>query len=222
MKNIYNPDNLSEAQLWMMALSAVLSEQNDYRHDTLYGCKKTAELIENNKHMMKRDWGISNKADLLRSLNWLLKDGHGVDFLDKKHFLSTLSEASQDSYLNRLDKNSSKGIQYHLVKNYNRSTPQAGVLAWDYGRYIFLCRDGALLNYISEQEAWKLMLKAAKLAQKAYSSWREFGLAYIAGRQTWLSNISEESTEEQVSKIKNLIIDKESPWNRLDWNTELE
>ncbi|AKN29853.1 hypothetical protein Ccar_02945 [Clostridium carboxidivorans P7] len=222
MKKIYNPDNLSEAQLWMIALSSVLGEQNDYRHDTLCGCEKTPELIEDNRHMMKRDWGISNKADLLGSLNWLLKDGHGIDFLQERYFFSTLSETEQNTYLNRLDKNSSKYIQYSLIKNYDKITPNAGVIAWDYGRYIFLCRDGVFLNYISSEEAWNLMLKVAKLAQKAYSSWREYGLAYIAGRQTWLKNMSADSAEEQVSKIKNLIIDKESPWNTLDWNTNLE
>lgn len=222
MKNIYNPNNLSQAQLWMLALSSVLSEQNGHRHDILCGCEKTPELIEDNKHALKRDWGISNKTELLRSLNWLLKDGHGVDFLKKRHFLSTLSETAQNTYLNGLNKDSSKYIQYNLIKNYDRSTPQAGVLAWDYGRYVFLCRDGVYLNYISDEEAWSLMLKVAKLAQKAYSSWREYGLAYIAGRQTWLNNISVESTEEQVSMVKRLIVDKESPWNILDWNIKLE
>lgn len=65
------------------------------------------------------------------------------------------------------------------------------------------------------------MLKAATIAQKSYSSWREYGLAYIAGRQTWLANISSESAEEQLEKIKSLIMDKNSPWNTLEWNLKL-
>lgn len=222
MKKIYNPDNLSQAQLWMLALSAVLTEQNGYGHDTLCGREKTPELIEDNKHALKRDWGISNRTELINTLNWLIRDGHGVDFLKERHFLSVISETAQNTYLNGLDKNSSKYTQYSLIKNYDKSIPNAGILAWDYGRYVFLCRDGIYLNYTSEEETWNLMLKVAKLAQKTYSSWREYGLAYIAGRQVWLNNISAESTEEQVYRVKNLIMDKESPWNRLDWNIELK
>jgi hypothetical protein len=217
-----NPDNLTQAQLWMLSLGAVLAEQNNSRHDILYGYEKTKEAVDSMKHVLNRDWGIASKSKLLNTLEWLITDGHGVKFLKDRYFISTLSETAQTIYIENLPKKSSKYVQSQLVKVYDKSLPQAGVLGWDYGRYIFLCRCAAATDLISEEEAWNLMLKAAKLAKKAYSSWREYGLAYIAGRQTWLSNISSDSAEDQLARIKPLIIDKNSPWNILDWNVKLE
>lgn len=222
MKEMSNPDNLTQVQLWMLSLGAVLAQQNNSRHDILYGYEKTKVAIDSMKHVLSRDWGIDSKSKLLSTLEWLLTDGHGVDFLKDRYLISTLSEVAQNDYIENLYKKSSEYVQSQLVKIYNKSLPQAGVLAWDYGRYVFLCRCAAATNLISEEEAWELMLKVAKLAQKAYSSWREYGLAYIAGRQTWLTNISSDSAEDQLERIKPLIIDKNSPWNILDWNVSLE
>lgn len=222
MEKMSNIDNLSEAQLWMLSIDAVLAEQNNSNHDTLYGYEKTKEAVDSMKHVLKRDWGIASKSKLLSTLNWLLTDGHGVDFIKDRNFISTLSEAAQNAYIENLEKNSSDYVQHKLVKNYDKCLSQAGVLAWDYGRYVSLCRWAAAIDLISTEEAWEFMLKAAKLAQKSYSSWREYGLAYIAGRQTWLANISSESAEEQLEKIKSLIMDKNSPWNTLEWNVNLE
>ena len=222
MKKMSNPDNLTQAKLWMLSLGAILAVQNDAPNDILYFYEKTKEAVEDIKRCLKRDWGIADKQKLLSTLDWLLTDGHGVDFLRDRYYISTLSEDAQNAYLESLSKQSSEYIKFQLVKNYDKNLPQAGVLAWDYGRYVFLCRCGVLIDLISEEEAWKLMLKPAKLAQKAYSSWREYGLAYIAGRQTWLANISSESAEEQLEKIKSLIMDKNSPWNILDWNVKLD
>lgn len=221
MNKMTNPDNLTQAQLWILSLGAVLAEQNNSRHDILYGYGRTKEAMDSMRHVLKRDWGIASKSKLLSTLNWLLTDGHGVDFLKERYYISTLSEEAKNAYIESLNKGSSEYVQSQLVKVYDKSLPQAGVSAWDYGRYVFLCRCAAATDLISEKEAWELMLKAAKLAQKAYSSWREYALAYIAGRQTWLTNISSDSAEDQLERIKTLIIDPNSPWKVLDWYVKI-
>ena len=224
MKKRYNPDNLTQAQLWMLSLSAVLARHNGYPHDTLYVAEKTQNNIDNIKRALKRDHGISDKSELLEVLNKFLTDGfrYGEYFFKERYFISALSEDTQNAYLMGLKKDSQLYIDYQLVKNYDKSLPKDGLLAYDYGRYVLTCRSAANIDLISAEEAWALMLKAAILVQKAYSSWREYGLAFIVGRQTWSSNLSLDSTEDQFARIKPLIIDPNSPWNKLEWNVKLE
>jgi hypothetical protein len=219
-----NQNNLSEVQLWILALSAVLSQLNRQRYDTLYIKEITQKEIDIIKRGLKRDHGVSNKSELLEVLSKFLTDGnkYGEYFFKERYFLTALSEDAQNDYLRGLNKDSQWYADYYLVKNYDRIVPEAGLLAYDYGRYVFTCRSAAIVNLISEEEAWELMLKVAKIAQKAYSSWREYGLAFILGRQTWSGNLSSDSTEDQFVIIKPLIIDKNSPWNILDWNLKLE
>lgn len=219
----YNTENLTEAQLWMIALSAILNEQNGYSHDSIYGGRqRSAEQIKINKECLERDWNISNRQTLMDSLDWLWEDGHRSDFLKARSFFSALSENGQNDYLKAISKESDRYIQYHLIKAYDKKLPQAGILAWDFGRYVFLCRDGAFLGYISNQEAFELMLKVAKVIQKSYLSWKEYGLAYMAGRQFWLKNLSSDSAHWHTNYLSKMLFDKDSPWVKLDWSTKLE
>jgi len=219
MQKTYNPDNLSKSQLWMLALCCILTEGNHERHDILYFGKD----VEDMTLCLRRDYGIKNRDDLIICLKEL-EDGSDfyTDFLDRSNFLSTLSENSQSIYLSKLNKDSKKYKYYCIVKNYDYSIGCGKLRSWDYGRYVFLCRAGAFLNYISEEEAWDFMKEVAKKAQKAYSSWKEYGLAYVAGKQYWQELITEDYANKQIKLIKNLIVKEDSPWNMLDWNTPLD
>lgn len=217
MQKIYNPDNLSKAQLWMLALSCILTENNNDRHDILY--------LEDNgiERCLKRDYNIENREKLISCFK-KLENGSGfyTNFLEKSNFLSAISENSQNIYLSKLDKDSEKYKDYCIVKNYAFSIGSGTLRSWDYGRYVFLCRAGAFLNYISEEEAWILMKKIAKKAQKSYSSWKEYGMAYLVGKQYWQDLLTKDYADEQIELVKNLITKEDSPWNMLDWNTPLD
>lgn len=219
MQKIYNPDNLSKAQLWMLALSCILTENNHDRHDILY----IGNDIEDMTLCLRRDYGIKNRNDLISCLKEL-ENGSDfyTNFLDKSNFLSALSENSQDIYLSELNKESEKYKDYCIVKNYNFSIGSGMLRSWDYGRYVFLCRSGAFLNYISEKETWELIKRVAKKAQKYYSSWKEYGMAYLVGKQYWQDLLTKDYADEQIELVKNLITKEDSPWNMLDWNTPLD
>jgi len=224
VKNLYryNPDRLTQTQLWLLLLSGVLTEQNEVRHDTLYGYEATKEHIYLVKQALERDWGIRNREDLYSSLNWLLHSGHRTDFNRNFRYISLLPYSLEEKELNRIPSGTSLYNSYQLSKLNKYILPRAGIAAWDFGRYITLCRDGALIKYISDKEAWELMAKIGPMAQQSYSSWYEYGLAYMVGRLAWLDKLTEENVKWHVDLLRRLLFKEDSPWLKIPWDIALD
>lgn len=215
-------DELIPGQLYSIALAAPLLELNDLTPETAYTWEPTDENVKRCKHMLMSGWSIEDTATLKERLEWLLKEGHSSSFMEIRSFLSTLSEAGQAAYIEALPKNTTQHIEYEIVRAYNNRIPYAGIAAWDFGRYSYLCQAGMLVGYLSEGEGWDLMKKVAILAQKCYSSWVDYGLAYFIGRLFWLEELNSDHTNRHYTMIQSLLINPHSLWRRLDWNLVLE
>ncbi|MEJ8547396.1 DUF1266 domain-containing protein [Brevibacillus borstelensis] len=212
---------LEPADLWGIALGAVLFEMNGYDAANNYEIEKTEENVEASRRSLKRGWRIESTEDLMSNLQWLQEEGHRTSFFEMRSFLSTLSFADQDAFLETLPKNTERHMQYMLVKAYMHKLPLSGIAAWDFGRYVDLCRTGAFVGYISKEESRELIRKVAVVAQESYTGWLEYGISYVAGRQFWLGTVSEEKAKQHTEHLRNLILNKESLWRKLDWNLKL-
>jgi hypothetical protein len=70
-------------------------------------------------------------------------------------------------------------------------------------------------------EAEQLILEAALEAQSAYSSWKEYAFAFLAGRLYWLEQTAEPLVQRQVNYVRNLFVQSNSIYNKVDWNLNL-
>ncbi len=217
----YNPDGLSPAQLWCLATSAILTERNGGRHDTLHSNGNQKDEIDALQHILKRDWSITSKKDLLDTLQWLETDGHNTGYMNLQQQLTTMSETEIAHYTDANQNNSKLHSSLILVKNYRRRLRKGGIRAWDDGRYISLCRWGATSGYITEDEAWSLMIPIGQQIQCSFKDWYSFGISYIAGRQYWRSQLSQEHAKTQMEYFYTLFHEQYSPWRVIAWNTEL-
>lgn len=222
MINTYNPDNLSEIQLWGLALAGPLTDMNGLRHDVLHHHGNTDRDIDNLKHMMKRDWGISTREEYLDMLEFLSTRGHNHSYMQIQDHLNSLSENAIDSYIGTFSHDVDKSNELKLVRNYRHSLNSCGIKAWDDGRYVSICRWGATVGVFSEQECWEKIYQLSLIAQKTYDSWYEYMLSYTAGRQYWQSDISESKAKVSISTIKNLTSTPQSPCNILSWRLNLK
>jgi len=209
------------AALWCFALDAQMNEMNGLDLETNYAWEHTEEDIAMHKHSLERDWSIHNREDLLEAVERLKEDGHRVSFHWIKSFLSSLTEAEQLRYIDDIPKSSNKYKEYTIVRAYMNRLPAAGIAAWDWGRYVHLCKTGVYVGYITEDEALELSLPVARMAQQAYSGWQEFGIAFLAGRQFWWDQTTKESAEHMARFVRKLILHPNSVWNRLDWHMPL-
>lgn len=224
MKRIYNPDNLSEAQLWVLGLNYIQAnrDENIY-YDTLPKSNNDQKLIQKTIKILDKDWGIKNKEEFLEKSGLFMELNYTKQYNRKIQFFSTLSTTAQDNYINKFGINTNDYISYKIIKSYCNKLPKAGIAAFDYSRYIYVCRKAFFAGFIDEGEAWNLMFKVAKAVQEAYSSWREYVLAYEVGKQLIKSKkLTKELFENETPYISKLILEEDSPLRKLDWNTKLE
>jgi len=130
---------------WALAASAILTERNGDRHDLLGGQPRTSENIAEAADLLKRSWSVTDRSDLLDSLSNLRDGGHRASFnrLGKLAALGPV-DTPQDSEERR---------QVEIATKYYPKFGSKSILAWDYMRYISLCRWGYLAGYFSEEEA---------------------------------------------------------------------
>ncbi|MGF9915061.1 DUF1266 domain-containing protein [Paenibacillus ehimensis] len=212
--------NLTE--LWCIALCAVLYEMNGFDPGDDNEAESVQKNIERHKQSFQRDWGIENKDDLMRNLQWLAEEGHRESFNKIRSFLSALSEAEQTKYIESIPKTTQRYREHQLVKAYMNRLPAAGIAAWDLGRYAFLCRKGAVMGFITKEKSLELVQPIVAVAQQAYSGWREYGTGYLAGRQFWWAQPTAASAQEMAGYVRNLLLNADSLWNRLEWEVPLE
>lgn len=181
------PASSIEQRRWALALSAILTEQNTERHDTLGSVPASQPPHDHAaciRPRLEQWWDVHSRTDLLRVLTWLEDGGHRRDFERATH------------------------------------RPAATIAAWDYGRYVALCRWGYSLGYLSEDEAWRRIMPIARLARDTYSSWQEYADSYVAGRTYWSPGMRD---AQHVAGIRaRLLADPASPWVQLPWDLDLK
>lgn len=209
---------------WALAASALLTERNGQRHDLLGGSERTEANVKNWKQTMRDWWGINSRADLFMVLKWLDEGGHRQDFEQLGEFSHSLS-AAQHKELRRRLQFSDNGVGLHqlaMVDTYSEKLGKKSLLAWDYARYISLCRWGYLVGYLSEEEAWERMLPAARTLQSAFDSWKDLGENYLIGREFWSLERTQKDGHLYRTAFQKLLADPASPWNRYAWETGLD
>jgi hypothetical protein len=87
-----------------------------------------------------------------------------------------------------------------------------------------------MCGWIDEQEAWNLIMPAAKTLQQNYTSWKDLGENYLIGREFNAEEYTNDITEDPLSddddegvyNLHRLLTEPLSPWLILKWNTPIE
>ena len=183
----------SEQKQWALALCAILAEQDGDNNDTLGGWDNSLDHIDAVHHRLVDGWGIQSRAELLGALVWIEDAGQRRDF---DAIRSVLASGSPDEVASlrrqgRLD--SANGLKTDIVANYGSVFGSKSIAAWDYGRYISLCRWGYVEGYLTEDEAWRKIMPVARLMQATFSSWIDYGSDYVVGREFTFPGASDQA-----------------------------
>jgi hypothetical protein len=211
-----------EQKMWALAMCAILMESNGDRHDLLGGVKRTEGNISPLKKSLREWWGIENRKDLFETLLWLQTGGHREDFNQIGAYVTALSpeelkhlrqEAKGDpELLNKID---------IAGKNYT-ALGDKSILAWDYDRYISLCGWGYVMGYLSEEEAWEMIMPVAVMLQEKFDSWEDLGSNHLLGRNFWSLEQTKKHGVLTHRAYEKLCTDPASPWRRIPWNLDLK
>jgi len=203
-------------QRWAIAASAILSTFNHERLDTLSSNESTLGA----RNMLQNSWGIGSRDDFLQTLQWIDQGGHRQVFSELGARAADLSPDDLSKAVSRLNAEDANSVM--VAHRYYKQFGAQSIAAWDYARYINLCRWGVAAGYISEEEAWPRAMHAAQILQQTFASWREFGENYLVGREFWSLSRTRDNGQQMRAIYLQLVNDRGSPWNRIPWNLPLE
>lgn len=214
---------LSEGRRWAIALTGIMTEINHDSHDTLNFDVLTEANKRNYQELLRRDWGIITREELLETMTAMELNGHAASLAFVKKIISGNRDFSFNSIFNKFQLSAR---QYNYLKftiaNWGHYAART-ILAWDLGRNIALCRWGYDTGLLTEDEAWEKIMYYARKVQGLYNSWAEYGLDYYLGRIFWASGFGGEmdyflKTDEVYQKL----MGQGGYWNSLEWKVNLD
>ena len=118
---------------------------------------------------------------------------------------------------------SRKEVYYYIFLRNNFDTNMsANIISWDLGRATSLARWGYQVGYLSEAEAWNILLYFGRQIQRNYNSWEEYGDSYSYGRVFWASGFGKaEEYYFETKKTLDILFSNNGLWKKLRWDTSL-
>lgn len=213
------PVILGGPKAWALATTAHLTYRNGWYIDRLTPKDRVDSCVAETRQILRDWWRIENRRDLLQALDWLTLEGHRVDFMKRTRPLVAMTDAEFLAASSRQPSETTWLMR--LCREHYRKRGRNSLVAWDYCRYIMLCRCGYQLGFLSEDEAWGRIMPKARALQAAFPSWSELGEDYLVGRQFWSSAETRKTGQYYRELEAWLVREPRSPWNRLAWNMDL-
>jgi hypothetical protein len=211
---------LTSEQQFALAVSAILTESNKHRHDSIHCDRPSVLLKTSTLWLLRGSWNIKNSRQLIETLQWLSEGGHRAEYEAMYNAISNawpISDALQLLDVNDVKKMKSadrKEIQRQFACIVKYRTQYSSILAWDLCRLVSVARWGVGVEYITEDEAWTWILDAAQRLKSEFGSWKELGENYLLGRNFMgFTDSKPEKSYKKLIKGNN----SSSPWNRIQW-----
>jgi Protein of unknown function (DUF1266) len=234
--NLKKENTLTSSQEWAIAAGANLSMINMEYLNAL----ETGLGSDTCKKLLTEWWHISTKEKFIETADDLFNNGkrtvynealraHYFDIVKKdKTYLNLLKEKYKggDAYLIEDIKGNcialvslSRGLSlpYKMLKTINYEGQN--FLAWDMCRLVNITRYACESKMINENEAWQIIMKAAKKIQQQYGSWEEMNNAYECGKYVWDSDAFTDQYNDGFAD--NLLMHNDSPFKKINWNLNL-
>jgi ankyrin repeat protein len=206
---------LSAAQSWALAVGAIYAQTNGTNPQVLGG--DNPETVEEMRANLKKDWDVKDKASFLNAIDELRKTGHRTDYQASGILLAGMSD--QDFNTQLLSMNDEQQVEARTVRAAYLKWRERSGLAWDLCREANLIGFGYHAQYITEEEAWPLLLDNARQVQASFKSWQEMSDNFLDGREVWANGV--QTSFAACAQLLCNPKDTNSPWNQYPWATDL-
>lgn len=218
---------LTKAQMWAISLTGIMTENNRSNRNSLHASTMDERGRNTWLEVLRRDWEITSREELLETLDSLENGGHAASFREIQEIIGLIAKVKNNNLseitdiLNRYEWDTTIYNRFMYVtdnwdKYYDRS-----IKAWDLGRSVSLCRWGYNVGFITEDEAWDRIFHIARIIQPLYSSWEEYGYDYFMGRLFWASGFKQAETYfTRTEPLYRRLIS--GYWSQIDWHTDLD
>ncbi len=213
---------LPQAKSWALAVGAIYA-QTDGINPQVLGYEDPRPLDEV-KRRMKDDWDIVDRPTFLKEMEDLATVGHRTFYQKAGAKLAAMKDDQFNAFLivNAIvqapDGWGEAATPNAVRQSYLTWGGRTGV-AWDLCRYANMINQGYDAGYISEEEAWNLLIANARQVQSNFSSWQEMSNNFLDSRQVW-AGVRDYKFDACAVMLLNPK-DPNSPWNQLPWKTDL-
>ena len=181
---------------------------------------------DSQRAMLARDWGIEDRVSLIEAMNHLGNEGHRHRLALKLRYYAMIWRPAVASMREELratireggDEAEDAAANLWRLDSVQADLPgirSSSLLAFDAARGIMLARDGLMLGWIGEDEAWSYMLEVARDVRRSYPSWAAFGADFVLSRNVWAGNGDPDVFD---AVVKLLGREPASPWRTLVWD----
>ena len=178
--------------------------------------------------MLERDWDITDRAGLIAAMTHLGDEGHRHRLGIKLRYYAMIwrpAVAAMREELRASVREGGEDAREAAANLWRLDAVQAdlpgvrssSLLAFDAARGIMLARDGLMLGWLEEDEAWAYMLEVARDVRRSYPSWEAFGADFVLSRNVWAGNGDPDTFDAVVALLAR---DPASPWRTLPWDAE--
>jgi len=156
-------------------------------------------------------WDVSNPEEAVETLEWLLMEGHRARY---DEFLMAL-KAGQSYTEEEVGKSQKcyESAQEVMMKqlsfaksDYDRVDT---IAAWDFDRAVNIARWSYIVGYLTEEQAWGYIARAADAGSHIFQSWKDYLISFAFGRAI----AYEGDIYDIIWSGKELLNEKDSIWN---------
>ena len=195
---------LSQTQRWALAVGAIYAQYNGDSH----ACLAEDNNSSSSQNMLEDSWGIQNRAQLLAEIHRLDR-GPEPRRIAQEETAAILAAPGSLVAIERLIDVGYLDLAWQ-GKMYR---------AWDLCRETNLVRAGVDAGFLPEKDAWPILMNIARRTQATFHSWREMDENFLDSRKIWDGRM-----DPDFVLCSDLLLnprDPNSPWNQLDWKTDL-
>lgn len=208
------------AKLWAIACTSSLYTNRGNGNNSLYGAVPSEDLAKGQRQVLTKFWGINSRKQLLAMLKRLVHDFDNRRWQEMRRLQDTPAFLLQFRAGWGLQEDYDHAIK--LLREHSSEYGDRGIQAWDFCRYMNVCRAGYQAKYLSEDETWALMMPMAARIQTLAKSWAQLESEYLVGYSFWSRSAFASDEWHYMRNVNRLLKDPNSPWVKLPWNTKLD
>lgn len=214
---------LSDTVRWFNASYAVLTDLNNWDYTLFGGMEATESSKSLVQKLLDEWWGVTDRATADETLQWILEEGHRVEFVEMMQYLEEcgIAEEEEDRRLNFMLENFDIETEVaEMYVNCYKAYTERGencIAGWDYCRALNLMSYYYVAGYYTEEEALDKSLEIAETAQPLFTSWDDLIDSYMYGYEYW----AEESSDDRRAVYEDLKSRDDNPYV-VDYQITLE
>lgn len=161
---------------------------------------------------LNENWGVLNKTQYTKIVEQLFEGMHS------KGFAYYIQSESKKNMIEQLAGLTRKPESYILDCNKERNKkPKKLIWGFDLWRIIPISRDAFMAGYITEEEAWKNILKASDIIYYLFDNHNDFYDNYRLGNAYWSNDLN--ITMDRLERWKEFDEKCDWPLRKLPWST---